>query len=228
MKSIKGYLSSLGLVSVEEDRAILLLMVIATAYFAITWGWASCWGFIGARISRGLRIQMFDRALGLDQTYYETECPDVSRFSCVEVFTKCLQITSRLTVDAQTVQSGTAEKVGIFIQSVSYFVVAFIVGFILNARLTSILFAAVIPAMAMVVFIGTTVLNRYSKDSSKCTSSAASLAEGAIKAVQVVQAFDAFEPLTNDHKNHLAQAMEFGVLKAVSGAILLGSVFFIA
>jgi ATP-binding cassette subfamily B (MDR/TAP) protein 1 len=82
--------------------------------------------------------------------------------------------------------------------------------------------------MAIVVFIGTTVLNRYSKESAECTSSAVSVAEGAIKALQIVQAFDAFEPLTNDHENHLARAMEFGILKAVGGAILLGSVFFIA
>ena len=105
---------------------------------------------------------------------------------------------------------------------------AFMVGFILNARLTGILFAAVMPSMAMVIFIGTTVLNRYSKESSECTTSAVSVAEGAIKAVQVVQAFDAFESLANDHKIHLAQAMEFGILKAIAGAILLGSVFFIA
>ena len=82
--------------------------------------------------------------------------------------------------------------------------------------------------MATVVFIGTTVLNRYSKDSSECTTSAASVAEGAIKAVQVVQAFDAFESLTDQHKSHLEKTMEFGILKAVAGAILLGSVFFIA
>jgi ATP-binding cassette, subfamily B (MDR/TAP), member 1 len=82
--------------------------------------------------------------------------------------------------------------------------------------------------MAMVLFTGTTVLNRYSKESSECTSSAASVAEGAIKAVQVVQAFDAFESLIYRHKIHLEKAMKFGILKAVAGAILLGSVFFIA
>lgn len=49
----------------------------ACAYFAITWGWTVCWGIVGARISQGLRTQMFDRALALDQTYYETQCPDV-------------------------------------------------------------------------------------------------------------------------------------------------------
>ena len=100
--------------------------------------------------------------------------------------TYLLQITSRLTADAQTVQSGTAEKVGIFLQSLSYFVVAFIVGFILNARLTGILFAAVIPSMTLVIFIGTSVLNRFSKEAANDTTSAASIAEGAIKAVQVV------------------------------------------
>jgi ATP-binding cassette subfamily B (MDR/TAP) protein 1 len=145
-----------------------------------------------------------------------------------EVLLNILQITSRLTVDAQTVQSGTAEKVGIFIQSISYFVVAFIVGFILNARLTGILFAAVIPSIGMVIFIGTTVLNRYSRDNLERTTSAAAIAEGAINAVQVVQAFDAFESLTSDHKSYLAQAMQSGIKKAVTGAVLLGSVFFIA
>ena len=142
--------------------------------------------------------------------------------------TYLLQITSRLTADAQTVQSGTAEKVGIFLQSLSYFVVAFIVGFVLNARLTGILFAAVIPSMTLVIVIGTSVLNRFSKEASNDTTSAASIAEGAIKAVQVVQAFDAFDILATAHKNHLTDAMRVGVKKAVVGAVLLGSVFFIA
>jgi ATP-binding cassette subfamily B (MDR/TAP) protein 1 len=133
-----------------------------------------------------------------------------------------------LTVDAQTVQSGTAEKVGIFIQSVSYFVTAFIVGFVLNARLTGILFAAVIPSMMLVVITGTNVLNRYSKDAAESTTAASSIAEGAIKAVQVVQAFDAFESLTTDHRDNLKKAMNSGVKKAITGAVLLGSVFFIA
>ncbi|KAF8861738.1 ABC transporter-like protein [Acephala macrosclerotiorum] len=195
-----------------RDR-ISQLLAVAIAYFVVTWGWAFCWGIVGARISRGLRTQMVDRALGLDQTYFETQCPD---------------ITSRLTADAQTVQSGTAEKVGIFIQSISYFIVAFIVGFILNARLTGILFTAVIPSMALVIVIGTSVLNHFTKDVSECTSSAAYIAEGAIKAVQVVQAFDAFESLTTDHRNHLTRAMRVGVKKAIAGAVLLGSVFFIA
>lgn len=131
-------------------------------------------------------------------------------------------------MDAQTVQAGTAEKVGIFIQSCSYFVTSFAVGFILNAKLTGILFAAVIPSMTLVVVTGTTVLSGYSKEAAECTTLAGSIAEGAIKAVQVVQAFDAFESLTGDHRKHLGFAMRAGIKKAVAGAVLLGSVFFIA
>ncbi|KUJ06999.1 P-loop containing nucleoside triphosphate hydrolase protein [Mollisia scopiformis] len=197
----------------EVRNRIWQLLAVAIAYFVVTWGYVFCWGVIGAQISRGLRTQMVNRALGLDQTYFETQCPD---------------ITSRLTADAQTVQSGTAEKVGIFIQSISYFVITFIVAFILNARLTGILFAAVIPSMILVIIIGTSILNHYSNRVLEGTSSAASIAEGAIKAVQVVQAFDAFESLTADHENHLTRAMKDGVKKANTGAIMLGSIFFIA
>jgi ATP-binding cassette subfamily B (MDR/TAP) protein 1 len=156
-----------------------------------------------------------------------SRCKSYSHFSIINLLTSC-QITSRLTVDAQTVQAGTAEKVGFFIQSVSYFIVAFIVGFILNAHLTGILFAAVIPTMTIVIVVGTTFLDRFSKQAAGETTFAATIAEGAIKAVQVVQAFDAFESLTNDHRTHLTRAMRVGTKKAVAGAVLLGTVFFIA
>lgn len=68
----------LGVGELSLQSSVLKLMWEATAYFAVTWGWATCWGIVGARISRGLRIQMVDRALGMDQTYFETKCPDVS------------------------------------------------------------------------------------------------------------------------------------------------------
>lgn len=101
-------------------------------------------------------------------------------------------------------------------------------GFILNARLTGILMAAVIPSMTIVIITGTTILNRYSKGASECTTAASAIASGAIKAVQVVQAFDAFDPLIAEHKVNLTKAMGFGVKKSITGAVLLASVFFIA
>ena len=48
-------------------------------------------------------------------------------------------LSSILTEKTQTIQLGTWEKVGLFIASISYFISAFTVGFMLNARLTGVM-----------------------------------------------------------------------------------------
>ncbi|KAI9831570.1 MAG: hypothetical protein M1819_004801 [Sarea resinae] len=158
----------------------------------------------------------------MELSYFEVEAPD--GYDGLTV----LQITNRLTADTQAIQLGTSEKVGLFIQSISYFVTAFTVGFILNAKLTGILFAAVIPSMLIIVCLGTTFVSKLSKRASECTALATSVAEGAINAVQVVQAFNALGVLSDDHFRHLTRAVRSGVQKAIVGAFMLGGVYFVA
>tara|TARA_R110002003_G_scaffold108_8_gene9089 strand:- start:6308 stop:7048 length:741 start_codon:yes stop_codon:yes gene_type:complete len=109
----------------DELRALLFrLMSVAVGYFIVTWGWAVCWAVIGERVSRRLRERLLHRALGMDMAYFDTVSPDLSNI---------------LTEKTQTIQLGTSEKVGLFIASISYFVSAFAVGFMLNARLTGVM-----------------------------------------------------------------------------------------
>lgn len=54
-----------------------LMFFSAVAYFVVTWIWAVCWGIIGERVSRGLREQLVERALGMDMAYFEVESSDV-------------------------------------------------------------------------------------------------------------------------------------------------------
>ncbi|KAI9699955.1 MAG: hypothetical protein M1836_002489 [Candelina mexicana] len=199
----------------EDELRIRLsqLLGVAVAYFVITWAWATCWGIVGGIVSKGLRERTVERALGMDLSYYDMEAPD---------------ITSRLTADAQTIQLGTSERVGLFIQSISYFVSAFTVGFLLNAKLTGILFAAIIPTMAVIVCTGTTFVSKYSKKASEYTESASSLARGAIDAVQVVQAFGALQILSEMHARLISQSVRFGIRKAIVGAAMLGGVYCVA
>ncbi len=110
----------------------------------------------------------------------------------------------------------------------SYFVAAFTVGFILNAELTGILFAAIIPTMAIIVCVGTTFVSKLSKRASEYTESAASLAEGAINAVQVVQAFGALNVLSEKHVKLLSQSVRSGIKKSIVGATMLGGVYCMA
>ncbi|KAF1837016.1 P-loop containing nucleoside triphosphate hydrolase protein [Decorospora gaudefroyi] len=197
----------------ELKHLLFRLMSVAVYYFAVTWGWAVCWAVIGERISRKTRERLLHRALGMDMAYFDTVSPDLSGI---------------LTEKTQTIQLGTSEKVGLFIASISYFLSAFTVGFILNARLTGVMFVTVIPSMACVVYFGTKTVSNFTKQAAVYTEKAASIAESAIRAVQIVQAFGLFERLGEEHLHHLQSALRTGVRKSIAGALMLGSVYFVA
>ena len=167
----------------------------------------------------------------MELSYFELDNPDVglqypSLIKCIQLTMR--QITTQLTANAQAIQLGTSEKVGLFIQSVSYFIAAFTVGFILNAKLTGILFGAVIPAMALVIIAGTTAVSRFSRKASQFTESATSMAEGAINAVMDVQAFGADQALSDEHFHLLSKSVAFGIKKSCAGALMLGGIYFVA
>lgn len=54
------------------------LLGVAVAYFFITWGWATAWGVVGERVSRGLREALLRKAVGMEVGWFDVECPDVS------------------------------------------------------------------------------------------------------------------------------------------------------
>lgn len=199
----------------EDELRVRLsqLLGVAAGYFAVTTGYTIAWSLTGERISRGLRESLVDRLLGLDQAYFDVHDPDV---------------TNLLTDKIEVIQIGTSEKCGIFIQSISYFVAAFVVGFILNAELTGILFAAVIPVMTFIVVFGSHWVSKFSKKASEYTEHAGRLAEGAITSVKVVQAFDMSSTLSKEHYRLLCMSARFALRKSVAGAMMLGAVYFTA
>ncbi|KAL5420086.1 hypothetical protein PMIN04_006689 [Paraphaeosphaeria minitans] len=197
----------------ELKLRLVQLMSMAVMYFAVAWGSTVCWALVGERVSRKTREQLVERSLGMDLTYYDTVSPD---------------ITNILTEKTQTIQLGTSEKVGVFLTSISYFIAAFSVGFTLNARLTAVMFATVIPAMTIVVVCGTHFVSKFSRQASSFTEKATSVAESALKGVQIVQAFGVAERLAEDHVDFLRKALRAGLRKSIIGAGMLGSVYFIA
>jgi ATP-binding cassette subfamily B (MDR/TAP) protein 1 len=82
--------------------------------------------------------------------------------------------------------------------------------------------------MTCVVFFGTKTVSKLSKQAAIYTEKAASVAESAIRGVQIVQAFGLFDQLSEEHVHHLRAAMRVGVRKSVAGALMLGSIYFVA
>lgn len=197
----------------ELETRIGQLLGVAAAYFVITTIYMSAFGRVGEKIAINLREKLLRCLLNLDQAYYDTHDLDV---------------TSLLTAKIETIQVGTSEKVGIFIQSLGYFVAAFIVGFILNAKLTGILLAAVIPAMVIVVATGSSWVSRLSKKLSTCTEQANGVLESALRSVKVVQAFDFEDKIAEQHSSHLRDSAVSGIRKAIVAASMLGLMYFVA
>lgn len=61
----------------EMRVRVAQLLCVAVAYFCITWGWATAWGVVGERVSRGLREALLRKAVGMDVGWFDVECPDV-------------------------------------------------------------------------------------------------------------------------------------------------------
>lgn len=189
------------------------LIGVGAAYFVVTAVYTIAWGLIGEQISWRLRQDLVKRLLGMDQTYFDLQDPDV---------------TGLLTEKVESIQIGTSEKVGIFIQSISYFISAFVVGFILNPRLTGVLFAAVIPAMLLIVTIGSSAVNRFASQASSFNEQAGKIAEAAIAAVKVVQAFGMADEMEAQYEQYLKGAASYAIKKSTASALMLGAVYFVA
>lgn len=208
------------------------LLGVAVAYFAVTTTYTICFGLVADKIAIGLRQKLLSSLLGLEQAYIDT---------------RELDVNSMLTDKIDTIQVGTSEKVGtsqslntanqgvrvltsqgIFIQSMSYFFAAFTVGFVLNAKLTGILLAAVIPTMCLVVFFGSRTTSRLTRQLADCNEKANAIVESALRSVKIVQAFEMIDRMCTTHHEHLQTSSKIGVRKAVVAALELGGAYFTA
>lgn len=150
--------------------------------------------------------------VGMEMATFDTSAPDIA---------------TSLTADCQLILLGTSEKVGLFIQSISYFVATIIVGFILNATLTGILLAAVVPSMAIVIIGGSSLTSKWSKRAAKFSEAAAKVSENAIGSVRIVQAYDIASTFLRRHEALLTWQIRAGIRKSVVSAVMLGCVYFV-
>lgn len=197
----------------ELQTRIAELLGVAVAYFCVTSAYTIFFSRSGERIAIRLRQQLFNALIYVDQAYLDVNDLDYNGL-----------LRDRI----DTIQVGCSEKVGIFLQSISYFVSAFTVGFILNAKLTGILFAAVIPAMVIVVFSGSRVISRYTSQITKCTERANATTFGALRGVQIVQAYSLIENICRSHREQLDTSSRLAVRKAIASALELGGAYFVA
>jgi ABC-type multidrug transport system fused ATPase/permease subunit len=192
---------------------LVQLLGVAAAYFVVTTIYCIGFGLTSETVSVKLRKMLLECLLHLDQAYLDTHPIDVNGL---------------LTEKMDTIQAGCSEKVGIFIQAISYFVAAFVVGFLLDAKLTGILLVSVVPAVSVCFFVLSPIVAKYNRKAGEKNDQANDIAESALSAVKIVQAFDMISGLCQKHLEFLNEATRISTKKAVLAALQAASVYFIA
>ncbi|PCG95508.1 ABC transporter, integral membrane type 1 [Penicillium occitanis (nom. inval.)] len=197
----------------DINGRILLIVYLAIAQFVLIYAHLSCWSLYGARLAQRLRERYLQNLLQQEPSYFDNLPPG--------------EVASRLSSDIQTIRSGTSEKVGICLASVSFFVTAYIVAFIKDYILAAELIS-LIPAYFLMSFVGSHYIEKYSGLMSDYAATAASIASEALSNILVVQAFGANRRLEKKFANALKSSEREGLKKATAVGIQSGVLYFIA
>ncbi|KAI9742127.1 MAG: hypothetical protein M1834_000517 [Cirrosporium novae-zelandiae] len=191
---------------------VLYVIYVGIANFGFIYIYTSCWSLAGERLIRRLRLRYFQALLRQEIAFTES-LPQG-------------EVSSRLTADLETIQTGTSEKVGICLASVSYFVAAYIVSFIKAARLAGILISLV-PAFLLMALIGGKFIERYAARTTDHIAAATSIASESLVNMKIVHAFGAKSRLETLYAQRLSQGLRDALKKAFASAAQLGTMFFI-
>ncbi|KAF4996786.1 hypothetical protein FDECE_12302 [Fusarium decemcellulare] len=202
-----------GDVTDSVRRKVLYVIYITIANFCFIYIHCSCWSFASERIARRYRRRYFQSIVRQDTAYIEG-LPSGD-------------IISRLVRDIEVVQSGTSEKVGILISTVSYFVTSYVVAFIKAPKIAGML-VSVVPCYFLMSYVGGHFIKKYSNRVNGHVDSATTIASSSLSHLPLVYAFSSGDRLVKLFSDHLLGSRSDALKKAGTHAVQMGLLYFIA
>jgi ABC-type multidrug transport system fused ATPase/permease subunit len=193
------------------NKKVLMIFYLAIAQFVTIYLHLFCWSLYGARLAQRLRERYLSSLLRQEPSYFDALPPG--------------EVSSRLSTDIQTIRSGTSEKMGIVLSSVSFFVTAYIVAFVLHYELAATL-VWLVPAYFVMSFVGSHYIEKYAGFMTDFAGKAAGVASEALQNVVVVQAFGAGKRLEGRFEAELGAAKREGLKKALAVGVQTGTFMF--
>ncbi|KAL1969362.1 hypothetical protein VTN77DRAFT_9555 [Rasamsonia byssochlamydoides] len=205
--------SSIAAFQSSVRTKVLYVVYITIANFGFIYLYTGCWSLVGERLVRRLRKRYFQSLLKQEASFFDTLPPG--------------DVVSRLVTDIEVVQSGTSEKVGIFIATISYFTASYVVAFIKVAAIAGML-VSVVPCYFLMAFVGGHYIQKYASRIAEHANAATSVASSSLSHLPLVHAFNANKRLEAIFAQHLSLARMDALKKALTHAIQLGLLYFIA
>lgn len=202
-----------GSTQAAVNRKLLLVIYVTVANFCLIWLHCACWSLFGERVVRRLRFRYLSALLRQDLAYFET--------------LPAGDMATRLDADLSTVQAGTSEKVGIVVQSVSYFVAAYVVAFLKDARLAGIL-VSLVPCYFLMALGGNYFTRKYVGRVSDGTAKATAIASESLAHMRLIKVFGAADRIEAIFVGHLRSIQGAAVGKFLTASVQMGLLYFIA
>ncbi|OJD11675.1 hypothetical protein AJ78_07600 [Emergomyces pasteurianus Ep9510] len=197
----------------EVNGKVLKVVYIGIAYFILVYIYVASWNLFGERLAQRLRERYFKSLLRQDASFFD--------------HMPAGEAASRLTGDVTTIQQGTSEKVGVVLNSVSFFITAYIVAFVKDTKL-GLELVSLTPAYLLMSLVGGYYTQKYASAMLKDIAGAASVAMESLSNATVVHAFSANSQLESKFAGLLNSAKAAGIRKAISVASQSGLLYFIA
>ncbi|KAJ5166968.1 uncharacterized protein N7482_005749 [Penicillium canariense] len=194
-------------------QKVLYVVYITIANFCFIYIHCSCWSYISERIAWRYRRRYFESIIKQETGYIEG--------------LPLGDVTSRLVSDIQVVQSGTSEKVGLVISTVSYFVASYVVAFIKVPAIAGML-VSVVPCYFFMSYGGGYYIKKYAGRINEYVDAATSVASSSVSHLALVHAFNANDRLEKLYAGYLAGSRMDALKKAGAHAAQLGLLYFIA
>lgn len=217
----------------DEVRSRLSqFLITAVVFLVLTYGWSASFGILGERVASHHRKAVVEKLLRLDiaslRRLQHPQSADGDHLDHREDDEATrLDIDSILTSRAHTIQIATSEKAGLMLQSLAYFVAAFITAFTLNARVAGILFAAIVPAMLAIIVVTNRQTSRCGKESNLYEGTAHATAEQSINGIATVQTLGIMDKMVRLYSTQLQKRQIWETRKSIWTASMLGTIFFV-
>ncbi|OBS25681.1 hypothetical protein FPOA_06215 [Fusarium poae] len=195
------------------NKKVVMITWIGVISFALIYTYIVSWSIFSRRLENRIRDRYFMSILLQDATFFDKR--------------QAGEITSRLNVDIQAIQSGTSEKVGIIMGCTSFFVSSYVVAFVKNTTLAGIL-VSLVPAFMLLAIVGSMFTAKFATAMSGKIASASSIASEVLANIPVVQAFGAGPRLEAIFAERMKGARKQGINKAFIAALQAGLLYFIA
>ncbi|KAK7186404.1 hypothetical protein DPSP01_013117 [Paraphaeosphaeria sporulosa] len=195
------------------NSKVLILFYLSVATFACIYTHCVCWSIASQRLGQRIRDHYLKSILGQDIEFFDS--------------LQAGEVSSRLNGDIQAIETGTSEKVGVFLTCVTFCITAYVIAFIKDAELAGMLIS-LIPAFLLMTLVGGYFTQKYSGRVSDAFGKASAIASEALSHVGLVHALGAQDRLEEKYRGYLGEAKKEGTSKATASAVQAGTLYFIA